>query len=255
MPEAEGAVLGGAGEDPAPPTPSGASAGPRPRSVDVAMVRYYLALFARSQRWLPPVLLYGGALVIDAGGGDYLGDTLGFSAALLLPAVAWLTRAMCTVEPLEIRYITAGVHGPVAARIGALVAAAGYGLLFAAFGLLVAVASSGASAPAGSWSASAGPAQTAVCGILVEVLCVLLGTATGAVAAPPLVESTAVSVLGTGILSLGVAVAPFSPANMCIRALVGTTGSETGTLVVAGPIALALTAVAWYVAGQAAARR
>ena len=156
MPEVESAAPGGATEESTlPPLPeASAQQDPRARFVDVPMVRYHLALFARSQRWLPPVLLYGGALVIDAGGGDNLGDTLGFSAALLLPAVAWLTRAMCTAEPLEIRYITAGVHGPVAARISALVAAAGYGLLFAAFGFLVAFASSGAPAPAGSWSAA-----------------------------------------------------------------------------------------------------
>jgi hypothetical protein len=221
----------------------------------LAIVRYYVALFARSQRWLPPVLLYAGALAIQAGGGDYTADSFGYSSALLLPTVGWSTRALLTSEPEQARDITASVHGPAAARIGALSAAACFGLMFAAVGAVVAIVSGRGSATAGSWAATAGTAQTVACGAAVEILCVGLGTAAGAVGAPPVITPNGWSILVTAFVALGFGFAPFSPANQSIRALIGTSKAVPGVLLTAGPIAVALTALAWFAASRVAARR
>jgi hypothetical protein len=219
-----------------------------------AAVRYHAALLGRSQRWLPPALLYGAALAIDSGSGDYLGDSFGYSAALLLPAVAWLTGAMLAAEPPETYDITASVLGPARARLSALLAAVGYGLLLAALGAAAAFADGGSPPPDGA-AAARGTALTAVQALAAELLCVLLGTAVAALAAPPLLPGLGWSVLVTGALAIGVLVAPFSPANAVIRSLDASSGGAHTSLLLACPLALALTAAAWYAACHAATRR
>jgi hypothetical protein len=217
-------------------------------------VRYHVALLGRSQRWLPPALLYGGALAIDSASNDYLSDSFGYSAVLILPAVAWLTRAMLTAEPPEARDISSSALGPVPARLGALLAAAGYGLLFAVAGVAAALTAGGAP-PSGTQAAHNGTAVTFGLGLAAMVLCILLGTAAGAISAPPLIPATGWSVVTCGVLAIGLIVAPFSPANVVIRALTAPAGASNLSLLLAYPGGLALTAAAWYAAGQVAARR
>jgi hypothetical protein len=210
----------------------------------LAVVRYYLTLFAGSQRWLAPALLYGIALAIDSAGGDRASDAFAYSAAFLLPVSAWLTRSMLTTEPPEAVSIVATLVGPARARLTALSAATGYGLLCALIGALVA-------GVAGSGSTT----STTIAGLCTELICVLLGTAAGAMAAPPLVPSTGWGVLLAGLLALGLLIVRFSPADLSIRAL--TAVSNGGALhfpYYALPFALVVTAAAWAAATVSATR-
>jgi len=211
----------------------------------VAVVRYYVVLLARSQRWLPPVLFYAIALAIDTAGGDSRADAFAYYAAFLLPVSAWLTRAILTTEPPEAAAITATVVGPARARLASLTAATGYGLLCAVVGGLIGVA-----------RGSSGHASAVLAGLCTELICVLLGTAAGALAAPPLVPATGWGVLLAGLLALGLLVARPSPAAMGIRAL---TEAGNGTALhfplAALPLALIVTAAAWAAATVATTRR
>lgn len=226
-------------------TPTTASAGPRPTAAQtLAVVRYHATLFGGSQRWLAPALVYAAALAIDSAGGDTASDAFAYSAAFLVPVGAWLTRSMLTTEPSESASMLATLVGPARARLSALSAATGYALACAVIGALVAgVTGSGATA------------STTLAGLSTELVCVLLGTAAGAVAAPPLIPATGWGVLLAGLLSLGVLIARFSPADLSIRAL--TAVSNGGALhypVYALPFALVVTALAWAASTASATR-
>ncbi len=212
---------------------------------DAAVARYYVVLLARSQRWLPPVLFYAIALAIDSAAGDSAADAFAYSAAFLLPVSAWLTRAMLTTEPAEAAAITATVTGPVRARLAALSAATGYGLLCALVGAIV----------AGATGALPGGSSTLLTGLSTELVCVLLGTAAGALSAPPLVPAAGWGVLLAGLLALGLLVARFSPAAMGIRALTTANGAAPHYPLAALPSALVVVAVAWSISTAAAIRR
>jgi len=211
---------------------------------DAAVARYYVVLLARSQRWLPPVLFYAIALAIDSAGGDSAADAFAYSAAFLLPVSAWLTRAILTTEPAEAAAITATVAGPVRARLAALCAATGYGLLCALVGAVVAAAT----------GALPGSGSTLLTGLSTELVCVLLGTAAGVLSAPPLVPAAGWGVLLAGLLALGLLVARFSPAAMGIRALTTANGAAPHYPLAALPIALIVVAAAWAASTAAAVR-
>lgn len=212
---------------------------------DAAVARYYAVLLARSQRWLPPVLFYAIALTIDSAAGDSAADAFAYSAAFLLPVSAWLTRAVLTTEPAEAASITATVAGPVRSRLAALSAATGYGLLCALVGAIVATAT----------GALHGGGSTLLTGASTELVCVLLGSAAGALCAPPLVPAAGWGVLLAGLLALGLLVARFSPAAMGIRALTTANGGAPHYPLAALPVALIVVALAWAASTAAAARR
>jgi hypothetical protein len=211
---------------------------------DAAVARYYIGLLARSQRWLPPVLFYAIALAIDSAAGDNAADAFAYSAAFLLPVSAWLTRAVLTAEPAEAVAITATVAGPVRARLAALSAATGYGLLCAVVGAIVAAAT----------GALPGSGSTLLTGLSTELVCVLLGTAAGALSAPPLVPAAGWGVLLAGLLALGLLVARFSPAAMGIRALTTANGGAVHYPLASLPTALLVVAAAWAGSTAAAVR-
>ena len=211
---------------------------------DAAVARYYAVLLARSQRWLPPVLFYAIALAIDSAAGDSAADAFAYSAAFLLPVSAWLTRAMLTTEPDEAAAITATVAGPVRSRLAALCAATGYGLLCALVGAVIAAA-----------TGALHGGSTLLTGLSTELVCVLLGTAAGALSAPPLVPAAGWGVLLAGLLALGLLVARFSPAAMGIRALTTANGGAPHYPLAALPVALIVVAAAWAASTAAAVRR
>lgn len=214
----------------------------------VAVARYYAGLLARTQRWLPPVLVYGSALAIDSANGDTTADAFAYSAAFLLPVTAWFTRSVLTAEPPEAAAITATAAGPARSRLAALSAATAYGLLCAVVGALVAIGTGGV-----------GGTSTALAGLSTEVVCVLLGTAAGALSAPPLVPAAGWGVLLAGLLALGLLVARFSPAAMGIRSLTIAANNGNSTSphypIAALPLALIVTGAAWAVSTAAATRR
>lgn len=221
----------------------------------VAVARYYTVLLARTQRWLPPVLCYGVMLAIDSANGDTSADAFAYSAAFLLPVTAWFTRSVLTAEPPEAAAITATAAGPARARLAALSAATVYGLACAVVGALVAIATGG----------GVGSTSTVLSGLSTEVVCVLLGTAAGALTAPPLVPAAGWGVLLAGLLALGLLVTRFSPAAMSIRALTlaanggsGSNGGGGGSVhypLAALPLALIVAGAAWAASTAAAMRR
>ena len=213
-------------------------------SQTLAVVRYYATLFGASQRWLAPTLLYGIALAIDSAAGDTASDSFAYSAAFLVPVAAWMTRSMLTTEPTESASIVAALVGPARARLAALSAATGFALLCALLGAVVAI-----------FGGSGGSTSTALAGIATEVICVLMGSAAGAVAAPPLVPAAGWGVLLASLLALGLLIARFSPADLSIRAL--TAVSNGGALhfpLYALPFAIVVTGLAWWLATVSATR-
>jgi hypothetical protein len=209
-----------------------------------AVVRYYATLFGGSQRWLAPALLYGITLAIDSAGGDNAADAFAYSAAFLLPVGAWLTRSLLTTEPSESAAMLATLVGPARARLAALAAATGYALACGLVGALVA-------AVVGSHAS----ASTTLAGLSTELVCVLLGTAAGAAAAPPLIPSTGWGLLLAALLSLGLLIARFSPAELSIRSL--TAVANGGTLqfpVYVLPFAILVTGAAWALSTTSATR-
>jgi len=209
-----------------------------------AVVRYYATLFGASQRWLAPTLLYGIALAIDSAAGDRASDAYAYSAAFLVPVAAWMTRSMLTLEPAESASMIATLVGPARARLAALSAAAAFGLACAVIGAIVA-----------SFASTGGTTSMALAGMCTELICVLMGSAAGAVAAPPLVPETGWGVLLAGLLGLGLLIARFSPADLSIRAL--TTVSNGGALhfpLYTLPFAIVVAGVAWALATYSASR-
>jgi len=135
--------------------------------------------------------------------------------------------------------------GAARARLAALTAATGYGLLCALLGAVVATAA-GTGARTSSLFA----------GLCTETICVLLGTAAGALSAPPLVPAAGWGVLLAGLLALGLLVVRFSPAGMGIRALTAVAnGGAPHYPVAAFPAALVVVAVTWAASAAAATRR
>ena len=80
----------------------------------IALLRYQAANLFRSHRWILPLILY--VLLISVGGvnsgsaaatphmrAENLADGLDWSAGILVPIVALLTRSMLTAEPAAAR--------------------------------------------------------------------------------------------------------------------------------------------------------
>src|SRR5437588_158587 len=64
-----------------------------------ALLRYQAALLLRSNRWIFPLVAYGALIAVGAAGSTPLAEGLDWSAAMLLPVSAFLTRSMLTAEP------------------------------------------------------------------------------------------------------------------------------------------------------------
>ncbi|MER5629262.1 ATP-binding cassette domain-containing protein [Streptomyces nitrosporeus] len=243
---------------PAPPVRPGA---PRPAGVPRApgrrlgpLLRCQAALLARSQRWLAPVLLYAAFAGIGIQAGQPLLDSLGYAAAALLPAGAWLARLCVTQEPPASRDVTAAAAGPGRAHLAALLTALGCTLALgvAATGLVLPTG-----APVGNDRTTGIPLPSAaLAGLLATACCALMGTAIGALCARPVLHrrgrSLAATVLGT-LLAL---VAGGSPARSAVTDLVS--GSQDGTvrlpLAASGAAVLLAVAVAWFTARLTAVR-
>jgi hypothetical protein len=81
----------------------------------IALTRYQLSLLLRSYRWIPPAVLF--VLGVIGLGGATLPNGAGlsegrWSALILVPVAAWLTRSMLTAEPPRLRACVAAAGGP-----------------------------------------------------------------------------------------------------------------------------------------------
>jgi len=115
-----------------------------------ALLRYQAALLLRSNRWIFPLIAYGALIAVGAAGSTPLAEGLAWSAAMLVPAVAFITRSMLVAEPDASRAVVAAAagpaDGPVRAQLAALVVALGGG---AVLGIIGAVFTLLTSEPAG----------------------------------------------------------------------------------------------------------
>ncbi|WP_200307701.1 ABC transporter [Streptomyces adelaidensis] len=191
-----------------------------------ALLRYQAALLLRSQRWLPPVILYATFLAIGVQSGQPILDSLGYSAAALLPVAAWLVRICATNEPPAARSCTGAAAGPGRAHLACvLVALAAATLLGTAATLFVTVIS--------DWTSTDHQTRIAalpagIAGLLATLACALLGTAVGALTNWPLLRSPGRAVPALLLGALLALVVSGSPAHAAITALVE--GSQRATI-------------------------
>lgn len=215
------------------------------------LIRYQLALLLRSQRWLPPVLLFALLIVAGSFGGQQYGDSLGWCAGMLVPGVAWLTRTVLTGEPAAARACLAAAGGPRRAHLSALCAALICGTVLAVTGGIFEWATS--SPPPGP--ANPPLATIALDGSIAVLVGLLAGAALGALCAPPLLRRPASSVLVLVAASLALLAAPVSPVNVAIRDAFTSSSSTAATELPWWPLlaCLALLTLAWSVVVRRAA--
>ncbi|WP_445397031.1 ABC transporter [Streptomyces sp. LE64] len=211
----------------------------------IALVRYHTALLLRSQRWLAPLVLYAGVLVVGIRSGEPLLGSLGLVAAALVPVTAWLVRIGVGNEPPEARGCAAAPHGPPRAHLAALLAASGAAGAVGLTAVVVVTAVGGAVNDTGTRELSR-PAAGA-CGLLAALTCVLLGAAVGALTTRPVLRSRGWGLLVMLLGLVAVLIAAGSPVRTVLTAL--TEGSREGTV----PLLLAPTATAVLVAAGASA--
>lgn len=219
-----------------------------------ALLRYQAELLVRSQRWLPPVILYAAFLGIGVQSGQPILDSLGYTAAGLHPVAAWLVRICVTGEPDAARACAAAARGPARAHLACLLTAL---IASAALGVVATVVVTLISAPASNDSQIHVPQLKAgAAGLPATLACALLGAAVGALTNRPLLRSTGRAVPAMLLGALLAVVLTGSPAQAAINGLVA--GSETGRVPVPLlPLAGAalFTAAAFAVAAALTGRR
>ncbi|KAA6213310.1 ABC transporter [Streptomyces albofaciens JCM 4342] len=213
----------------------------------IPLLRYHSALLLRSHRWLPPVLLYAAFLAVGVQSGGPVLDSYGLASFALLPLAAWLCRICVTGEPPAARACAAAATGPGRAHLARVATGAlSAGVLALAGTAYVALVAD----PHASDHRTAVPEVPAFCaGLLAALVCVLLGTAVGALCNWPVLRSTGWSILSALMAAVLLLVGGASPANAAVSGLI--TGSVHGTvtlpwlpLISTAVIAAAATAVA-----------
>jgi hypothetical protein len=219
-----------------------------------ALLRYQAAILFRSHRWIFPLIAYTVLISVGAGASQTLGDGLDFSAAMLLPVAALLTRSVLTAEPPAARACVAAATGPARAQLAALLTAlAGSGVLALA-GAGYELATSGHVAR--MLSHSPGKVAAALgAGLVTAVVCAFVGCAVATLFNPPVIRHQSVSLLGTIAAVVAALVSNVSPAAAALR------GSGAADLASAWPTGAPLLAaafllvVSWAVSVWLAARR
>ncbi|MFC8915231.1 ABC transporter [Streptomyces sp. NPDC047821] len=212
-----------------------------------ALLHYQTALLLRSQRWLPPVLLYLAFLAIGVRAGEPVLGTLGYVTAPLLPVTAWLVRTCLNQEPPAARHVASAAAGRTRVHLAAVLAGTLCGAVPGVAAVLLVTATAG---PVGADGRTAVPLPSAaLAGLLTAAVCVLLGAALGALLTRPLVPARGWSTAAITAAALLTLVTTGSPANHALTALV--TGNRTGTvplpllpLAAAAVLAAAATALA-----------
>jgi hypothetical protein len=222
----------------------------------IALVRYQAANLFRSHRWIFPLITY--ALLISAGGADSiqsatsveraraLASALDWSAAILLPVVAMLTRSMLTAEPAAARACVSAARGPGRAQLAALITA------FAA-GAVLGLAGAGYElVTAGHKTALLGPF---IVGLGRALVCALVGSAVGTLFNPPLIRHAAAALLATIAAVVVALVSSVSPASAALRGNGATMQAAAWPAGVPLLTAFALTAASWAISCWLAGRR
>ncbi len=226
----------------------------------IALARYQLSLLLRSHRWIPPAVLFVVA-VIGLGGatlphGAGLSQGLAWSALMLVPVEAWLTRTMLTAEPPAARACVAAAGGPRRAQLAALMAAAAIGVVLGLIGVVWELVSLGVPRSGVTNTIETGKLLSALGGGLAAgLICLLVGSSVAALFNPPLVRRPAPAMLCTTAAVVLALAWNGSPANAAVRSVGYGAEEHTWPAGVALATALALAVAAWVISAQVAARR
>jgi hypothetical protein len=230
----------------------------------IALLRYQAAILFLSYRWIFPLIAYALLIAVGAAGSTPLAQTLDWSGAMLVPVVAFLTRAMLTAEPDAARACVCAAAGPVRAQFATLIiplgAGAVLGVAATVFGVLTAepAAKVPASGIPGKVTAALQHPGIVAGGLLAALVCLLVGSAVGALCNPPLLRHRAVAMLSTLAAIILALAAGVSPANAAIS---HTTAQAANPLAAHWPDAasllgaVCLLAVIWTLSVIAATRR
>jgi hypothetical protein len=233
----------------------------------IALLRYETAILLRSHRWVFPLIAYGALILTGAAGGApngpawlSLADGLDWSAAMLIPVLAFLTRSMLTAEPDASRAcVAAAAASPVRAQLATLLAALGGGIALAVAGTCFEViANPAVTGRAGGLLGNVGAAiahpVTLAAGLAMTAVCLLVGSAVGALCNPPLLRHPATAMLATLAAAIVALASDVSPAGAALRhASSAFSPHWPGAPEVLG--AACLLAVTWTASVLAAARR
>ncbi len=207
-----------------------------------ALLHYQLALLARSQRWLAPVILYAVFLAVGVQSGQPVLDSLAYAAAAAAGA-AWLVRICASNEPPAARTCSASAPGPARAHLAALLAA-----FLAARARRPGRARRDGHQRRGEHqrAAAGGPRPRGAAGLIAMLVSALLGTALGALTTWPLLRSAGKAVPAMLLGALFLLVTTGSPAQSVLTDL--TAGSREGVVpwplgALAGAVAAAVAAV------------
>lgn len=225
----------------------------------IALLRYQTAILLRSHRWIFPAIAYGVLVAVGAAGSMPLADGLNWSAAMLVPVVAFLTRSMLTAEPGAARACVAAAAGSARAQFATLLVGFGGGVVLAVGGACFEVLTAQSADPrhpdvAGKVSASVGHPSILLAGLGTAVVCLLVGSAVGALCNPPLLRHPGLAMLSTLAAIILALASNVSPASAALRnsGEIKTAHWPGGVPLLA---AVALFAITWLASIYAAASR
>jgi hypothetical protein len=235
----------------------------------IALLRYQTAILLRSHRWIFPLIAYGLLLSVGAAsgagtgsaGGTPLPEGLDWSAAMLVPVVAFLTRSMLTAEPDAARACVAAAAGPVRAQLAALITALGAGVVLGIGGAVLELLTntSVATHPGPGIGSKIGASflhpEVLLAGLATAVVCLLVASAVGTLLNPPLLRNPGVSIVLTLAAVVFALASGASPARAALRqaAVASQQPQWPGAIPLLSAVCLA--AVVWTISVLAAARR
>jgi hypothetical protein len=232
----------------------------------IALLRYETAILLRSHRWVFPLIVYGALILTGASGGTPVGppwlslaDGLDWSAAVLIPVLAFLTRSMLTAEPDASRACVSAATSPVRTQLATLLVALGGGVVLGTVGtcfevLLYPSVTGRSGGLLGNVGAAIAHPVTLAAGLAMTAVCLLVGSAVGALCNPPLLRHPATAMLATLAAAVFALASDVSPAGAALRhASSAQSPHWPGTTDVLG--AACLLAVTWTASVLVAARR
>jgi hypothetical protein len=232
----------------------------------IALLRYQASILVRSNRWIFPLIAYAVLILTGAAGGKPAGppwlplaDGLDWSAAMLIPVLAFLTRSMLTAEPDASRACVAAATSPLRAQLAALLAALGGGVVLAVAGICFEVLGNPAVAGhsggiLGNVAAAITHPETLTAGSAMTAVCLLVGSAVGALCNPPLLRHPAAAMLATLAVAIFALASDVSPAGAALRQASSAHSPHwPGAVPALGAAALLL--VTWSASLLAATRR
>lgn len=221
----------------------------------LALLRYQAGVLFRSHRWVFPLIAF--VLlnsVAGVGNKQPLSTGLDWSAAVLVPVVALLTRSMLTAEPEAARNCVAAAAGPVRAHLSVLITALAGGVVLAAIGTGYQLLTSGNVGRL--WSGHPGQLVAALAtGLGKALICIFVGSAVAALCNRPVIRHQTVALLGTIAAVVIGLLSSVSPANAALRgngATIQSAAWPTGVPLLAAALLLG---AAWLVSAWLAARR